>query len=318
MSPRKSAAMVESPMRPFAASVALVALVAPLFLGGCDGQAKLSEAKAVEHVDRLAKLADTDVEEIRRGLPEGAAKLQNVLFEKEKEPFDPRVVRTAMRKTRESIKDLQLAKATFSAVLSLTGEAYASDQESDGLVSKNLFSFFPSIEPVKQGKYTEGFGDLVDLRGARIGDDLQWIAAAPIGPEGARRGYFVAGWSLRSFAYHLEQQLKSDLRNATKDKKKEPPLLYVFVIVGGKAYAASNTPEVNRLAVQGLSAHEKVPGDTVLRGRIEIENRSFGYAAKRAKLMGDKVAVLVLRSEVLATAGGGSSLSKTKRQEKDR
>lgn len=267
-------------------------------LAGCDGAAKKSEAKAVEHVDRLAKLADTDVEEIRRGLPEGATKLQTTLFDKEKEPYDPRVVRSAMRKVRESIKDLQLSKATFQTVLAPSGEAYASDQETDSLVGKNLLTAFPALEPVKQGKYSEGFGDLPEVRGARTGDDLQWVAASAIGGQDARRGYFVAGWSIRSFAYHLEQQLKSDLRNATKDKKSEPPLLYVFVLVGGKAYGAPITPEVNRAAIQNLSILEKMPATGQTSGRIEIENRSFGYAAQKPKLLGEKVAVVVLRSEV--------------------
>lgn len=280
----------------FAAPIVAVASVAAL--GGCDGAAKKSEAKAVEHADRLAKLADTDVEEIRRGLPDGAAKLQVQLFEKEKEPYDLRVVRNIMRKVREGNKDLQLSKATFQTVLSATGEAYASDQETDSLVGKNLLTAFPSLEPVKQGKYTEGFGDLAEVRGARAGDDLQWVAASPIGPQDARKGYFVAGWSIRSFAYHLEQQLKSDLRNANKDKKAEPPLLYVFVLVGGKAYGAPITPEVNRAAIQNLSLLDKIPASGLLSGRLEIENRSFGWAAQKPKLLGDKTAIVVLRSEV--------------------
>jgi hypothetical protein len=269
---------------------------------GCDGDAKKSESAAVGHVDRLAKLADADVEEIRRGLPVGAQKLQANLFDKEKEPFDPRVVRTAMQKTRESTKDLQLAKATFSAVLSPKGEAYASDQESDSLVSKNLFQAYPSIEGVQKGKYTEGFGDFADLRGARTGDDLQWVAATPIGSAEATKGYFVAGWSIRSFAYHLEQQLKSDLRNATTaaDKKKEPPLLYVFVVSGGKAFGAPITPEVNRAAVEALQVLEKTPdaNAAAVHGRVEIDNRSFGWASQRTKNLGEKTAIVVLRSEV--------------------
>jgi hypothetical protein len=182
--------------------------------------------------------------------------------------------------------------------LAPSGEAFASDQEADGLVSKNILQAFPALEPVKQGKYTEGFGDLAELRGARTGPDLQWIAAAPVGTAEARKGYFVAGWSLRSFAYHLEQQLKSDLRNAEKDKKHEPPLLYVFVIVGGKAYAAPITPEVNRAAIENLGVFDKMPATGPLRGRIEIEYRSFGYAAQKPALMGDKTVVVVLRSEV--------------------
>lgn len=282
-----------APIAVFAAFVS----IAPA-LTGCDGAAKKSEGLAVEHVDRLAKLADADVEEIRRGLPEGAAKLQTMLFDKEKEPYDPRVVRSSMRKVRESIKDLQLSKATFQTVLAPSGEAYASDQETDSLVGKNLLAAFPALEPVKGGKYSEGFGDLPEVRGARAGDDLQWVAASAIGPQEARKGYFVAGWSIRSFAYHLEQQLKSDLRNATKDKKAEPPLLYVFVVVGGKAYGAPITPEVDRAAIQNLSVLDKMPASGPLRGRLEIENRSFGYAAQKPKLMGDKVAIVVLRSEV--------------------
>lgn len=263
---------------------------------GCDGDAKKSESAAVGHVDRLAKLADADVEEIRRGLPVGAQKLVTGLFEKEKEPFDPRVVRNAMRKARESTTDLQLAKATFSAVLSPTGEVFASDQESDSLVSKNLFKAYPSIDGVQKGKYTEGFGDFVDLRGARTGDDLQWVAATPIGAQEAPKGYFVAGWSIRSFAYHLEQQLKSDLRNAQTDKKKEPPLLYVFVVTGGKAFGAPITPEVNRTAVEALQVLDKAP--EARHGRMDIDNRSFGWAAQSTKNLGEKTAIVVLRSEV--------------------
>ena len=53
----------------------LVVLLGSFSGFGCTESAKVSEHKATAHVERLARLADDDVEEVRRGLPRGAKSL---------------------------------------------------------------------------------------------------------------------------------------------------------------------------------------------------------------------------------------------------
>jgi hypothetical protein len=263
-------------------------------LAGCSDKAKLSEERAVAHSGELATLVDKDVEEIRRGLPAGAKKLGELLST-EKE-VTPGKARASLRKAREAVVDLQLAKSTFFTVTDVQGMAHASDLETDGFSGKNVLDAFKGLAKGREG-YTETLGYMEEARGLRKGDDLQWVAAAPIpGPDGKPMGMYVTGWSFRRFAQHLEEQLKSNLRNAgPKDEK--PPLIYVFVLHEGKAYGSPVVPEVNTKAVEGLGLPSKLQGGA-FRGQVEITHRGYGVAAQNAKKLCDSCAIVILRSEV--------------------
>lgn len=271
-------------------------VVASVMVAGCSDKTKLSEERAVAHAAESVALVDKDIEEIRRGLPAGAKKLGEI-FGADKD-ITPGKARAALRKAREAVIDLQLAKSTFFAVTNLEGMAHASDLETDGFSGKNILEAYKPLAKAKEGAYTETLGQMEEARGLRKGDDLQWVAAAPIpGPDGKPSGLYVTGWSLRRFAQHLEEQLKSNLRNAgPKDEK--PPLVYVFVLQDGKAYGTPIVPEVNTKAVEGLGLPAKVQAGGAYRGQVEITHRGYGVAAQSAKKLCDSCVIVVLRSEV--------------------
>lgn len=263
----------------------------------CKDTGKVSAEKAVPHAERIAKLVEADIGEIRKGLPAGAKKLADTLFAPEAKEVTPGQARAAMKKTREAVTDLQLAKSTFFAVADDKGMVYANDLETDGMSGKSVLAPVPALEKAKSG-YVETLGDWDEARGVRTGDDVQWFAATPITQGATLRGLYVTGWSMRRFANHLEEQLKSDLRN---DKAKQPgdkqPLVYVFVVRGKKAYGAPVAPAVNQTAVEGLDVLSKIQGDATWSGALEITNRSFGAAARKVKDLCEDCAVVVLRSE---------------------
>lgn len=269
-------------------------LILAVLLVSCS-KTKESEERAVKHAEATTALVNKDIDEIQHGLPVGAKKLGEILgAEKE---VTPAKARSALRKAREAVVELQLAKSTFFAVTDLQGMAYASDLETDGFSGKNVTEAFPFLSKAREGQYIEGFGQMEEARGLRTGDDLQWVAGAPVpGADGKAIGMYVTGWSLRRFAQHLEEQLKSDLRNAGS-KNEKAPLLYVFVLHQGKAYGTPIVPEVSTKAIEQLGLPEKLQKGAV-HGQIEITNREYGFAAQSVKKLCDSCAIVVLRSEV--------------------
>lgn len=279
--------------RPTIVSAVAVAVAASLALPACDSAAKESEARATENVTRLAALADADVEEVRKGLPEGAKRLLPLLTDGKE--LVPGRVRAEMKKVREAVTVLQLAKSTFFAVAGADGVVLASDLETDGMGGKSIVQALPGVEKGRTG-YTELLGEWDEARGVKTGPDAVWVAAAPVGDK----GLYVTGWSLRRFAHHLEEQLKTDLRHGGKDTKKaeKMPIVYAFVVRDGKAYGAPVVPEVNAKAVEALQLASKVSGDAVAHGQVEITHRGFGWAAKRAPKLCDSCVIALLRSEL--------------------
>jgi hypothetical protein len=276
-------------------SAVLVLLL--LLTSACD-KTKVSEEKAVGHADDLGKLVDQDIEQIRKGLPAGGKKLAEVLNDGEA-GVTPAKARKAMKKTREAVTDLQLAKSTFFVLTDPDGNAYASDQETDGISGINLFPRLPGLEKAKTG-YTELLGDWSELKGVKTGLDQQWVAAAPVaGADGVTRGLYVTGWSFRGFAYHLEQQLKANLRQeAQKTGNSREPLVYVFVVQGTRAFGTPVVPEVNQKAIEALGVTEKLKNAETWRGQIEITDRPYGAAARQTKKLCPDCSVIVLRSEI--------------------
>lgn len=262
-------------------------------LPACNAQGKQSEEQATKNVERLAALADADVEEIRKGLPEGAKRLVPLLTDGK--DLVPGRVRAEMKKVREAVTVLQLAKSTFFAVATADGVVLASDLETDGMGGKSITKALPAVEKGKSG-YTELVGEWDEARGVKAGPDAAWVAAAPIGDK----GIYVTGWSLRRFAHHLEEQLKTDLRHGGKDTEKaeKMPIVYAFVLRDGKAYGAPVVPEVNAKAIEGLQLGSKLSGDATFHGQVEITNRTFGVAAKKAPKLCDTCAIALLRSEL--------------------
>jgi hypothetical protein len=268
----------------------------------CTDQAKVSETKATVHAERLAKLTDDDVDEVRRGIPFGAKSIATAWAAKKDLSADPTIARRALDRAREDNRDLSVAKSTFFAVTDEKGTILRSDQDPDIFAGKSLVAAYPAMSKVLAGESLEMRGAMAEAAGARTGGDEQWVAASPVrDSDGIVRGIYATGWSMRRFAYHLEEALKHDLNAEalrSGDKKlAKLPLLYVFVLAGGKVYGAPVTPLVNSETLEKLDLMSKTAGDAVYHQTIEITERGFGLAARRAPKMGADIAIAVLRSE---------------------
>jgi hypothetical protein len=76
------------------------------------------------------------------------------------------------------------------------------------------------------------------------------------------------------------------------------PLIYVFVAVDREVYAVAEAPDVNIKAIRELGITDKLRGKEPFAEALELTGRSFGLAAVLVPELGDKVAIVVLRSEV--------------------
>jgi len=263
---------------------------------GCQKSSAQSAAKAKLHVELLSKAAATDVDEIRNGLPKGAPLMASVFAPGKTPTEDPAAAREALNSVRSKIQDLRLAKSTFFAITDASGLVLRNDQEQDAMAGKNLFQAFPELRSALGGKYTESRGSLPEAAGVLGRPDAQWVAAMPIAVEGESKGLYVTGWSWSSYAYRLENQLRSEVRSEAGDKGKMP-LVYVFVEVADGVYGAPISPDVNARAVRDHAPVSKLQGEAVLTVELEIEGRDFGLAARRVPALGSDVAIAVLRSE---------------------
>jgi hypothetical protein len=277
-------------------------VVGAIALVACTEPSKTSERKAASHVDRLAKLADEDVEELRRGMPHGAKGLGQIWEGKGDPHADPGSVRRALDRVRNDDRDLAIAKGTFFAVLDDKGIVLRSDQEPDQLAGKSLVGPFPAIEKVLAGEILELRGSMLEMAGTRAGGDEEWVIAAPVRDAASVvRGAYLSGWSLKRFAYHLEETLKHDLvTDALRagESRTKQPLVYVFVFTGSKVYGAPVTPLLNAQTLEGLDLPGKTADQSVFRQQLVIADRGFGLAAARTPKMGKDVGVAVLRSEI--------------------
>jgi hypothetical protein len=277
-------------------------VVAAVITASCSEPSKVSERKAMEHVDRLAKLSDDDVEEMRRGMPRGAKALGQIFDGKSDPHADAGSVRRALDRVRNDDRDLSVAKGTFFAVADDKGVVLRSDQEPDSLAGKSLTGSYPALAKVLAGEVVELRGAMPETAGAKTGGDEQWVIAAPIrDAQGVVRGMFAGGWSLRRFAYHLEETLKHDLLTEALragESRTKQPLLYVFVVAGPKVYGAPVTPLVNSEMLEQLGLGAKTDNGVLVHQPIEITSRVYGVAARRAPKMGTDIGVAVLRSEI--------------------
>jgi hypothetical protein len=282
------------PMALIAVGVTLMAVGA-----GCTDSSKTSERKAIEHADRLAKLADDDVDEVRRGLPRGAQALGQLWDTPADPKADPWAVWHALDRVRDHDRDLTVAKSTFFALTDDKGVVIRSDQDPDILEGKSLTGAYPETAKVLSGASVETVGSMPENAGARTGSDDQWVAAAPVRDRNSVvRGMYATGWSFTRFAYHLEETLKHDFMDKALKGQFKIPLVYVFVFVGPKVYGAPVTPLVDAQALEALDLPSKTADGTTLHQRLEVAGRTYGLAAKRAPKLGQSAGVAVLRSEI--------------------
>jgi hypothetical protein len=282
-------------MRSVVLVMALVAAALPLV--GCKDKGKASAAQAQENAGSLVTLVQKDVEEVERGLPEGAKRMASLVDKRE--PLEPPVVRQRLQKTRRDVPDLNIAKSTFFALADDKGVAVRNDLEVDTMAGQNIVQIFPDLAKALGGAFVETTGSFPGVTSPQ-GPDRDWIAGAPITrSDGTVGGIFLTGWTYRKFAYHLQEQLKHDLGEAllkAKDTGKLP-VLYVALFDKAGVYAASQTPAVNEKALDGEKLFDKTAAGPA-QGVLTITDRDFGYGAARAPKLGPEVGVVVLRSEI--------------------
>jgi hypothetical protein len=271
----------------------LAALV--LLVSGCGDDRKKSAEFAKTHVNELTKTAREDVRQVRSGLPLGAAELSKLLPAEGE--IDGPTAREALERARSKVADLRVAKSTFFALLAPSGLVLRNDREQDRMVGKNLFDAYPGVRAALTSAYVETRGSLPEAAEVRGRPDAQWVAAAPVGAPGAVRALYVTGWSWSSYAYRLQNSLLSTLRGALTQHEKLP-LIYVFVVVDREVYALAEAPDVNVRAVREQNVLEKLRGSAAIALPLELTGRGFGLGAELVPELGDKVAIVVLRSEV--------------------
>jgi hypothetical protein len=286
--------MMRTELLAYAAAASLVVSVA-----GCEDSRAASEQRAADSVAKLVPIVKEDVEQVRRGLPQGSAKLGTLL---ESDPGQNLSgLQRAIQSARGAVKDLDVAKSTFFSFADVSGTVLRSEADPDLLAGKSVFAVFPELKKAADpgSGIVEVFGEMQEMRGVRNGQDAQWVVAHPVKDAGGQvKGIFVTGWSFRRFAYHLEESAKRDLIDAAqKESKKKVPLIYVFAVKGKKAYGAPVTPDVNAQAVEGLDLVAKTASGPY-RGSVDITGRVFGVAAQRTPELGDDAAIAVIMSDI--------------------
>lgn len=266
-----------------------------LTLTGCTKAGETSKLKAREGVELLAKAATTDVEEVRKGLPLGAKQLES-FFVDEKAQGDATAAKEALNKARSKVQDLRTAKSTFFLIADNTGLILRSDLEHDALASKNLFAAF-DLKAATGGKYVEARGNLAEAAGVKGRPDGQWAAATGVMKGSEVAGVYATGWSWSSYAYRLENQLRSNVKSESTDAGTKLPLVYVYVVVEKEVFGAPISPDVNAKAVKDSGLIDRATGEAVVDVAQEIEGRDFGIALRRVPALGSDVAIAVVRSE---------------------
>jgi hypothetical protein len=270
--------------------------LAAFFCVACQDAGELSKQKAVEHVKLLKKTIETDVKEVRTGLPEGAKHL-STLFQKESlSEEDAQDARRALEDARDAVQDLRVAKSTFFAIVRADGLIVRNDQDQDQMASKNMFAAFPELRRALDGKYVETRGSMPEASGVRDSPDGQWVAAQAVSADGRVRGLYVTGWSWSAYSYRLENAVRASARSELGERDKMP-LIYVYMVVGKNVYGAPVSPQVNAEVLAKLDLGAKASPDAPFSTKLEITGRDFGAAALKAPALGPDVAVAVLRSE---------------------
>ena len=264
-------------------------------LAGCTNKGKVAEREAHANVDALVAIADTDVGQIARGLPQGATKL-GALWAKGADPRqDLRAVRAALLRMRREEPDLLVAKSTFFAVADDKGIAIRNDLEEDAMAGTALLPLFPDLSKALAGSYVTTTGAFPG-QPLPSGPDRDWIAAVPIKREdGTVGGILLTGWTYRRFAYHLQEQLRHDLEE--KQQNGKLPVLYVIIFDKTGTYGAPQTPQVNEKELAALDPVGKTAAGPA-EGTLTITDRDFGWVAQRLPKLGPDIGIAVLRSEL--------------------
>ena len=281
-------------MRPARCWVLLVGWM----LLGCSKSMDATLSADRRHVERLAQVVARDVQEVRAGLPQGAPYLRPLFEGANAAGEDLKAARVALDRARNKVQDLRVAKSTFFAVADADGRVLRTDREVDRMAGKNLFASFPELRKALAGGYVETRGSMPEASGVQGRADGQWVAAFPVMVGDKARGLYVTGWSWAGYAYRLETALRDAEQSRLMERGgRKMPLLYVYLVVGDKAYGAPVSPQVNADAIAKQKPLAKLSPGRTFATPLEITGRDFALAARLTPELGPLVAVSVLRSE---------------------
>ena len=282
-------------VRVFTTQLVLILLPA-LISSGCKKPSAVSAEKAKANVAGLMKATQSDVAEVRSGLPQGAKYLLPIFASGKSPSEDPHGARNALETARNKVQDLRVSKGTFFAVSDASGLVIRNDQEQDAMAGRPLLPSFPELKTALAGKYVETRGSMPEAAGVRGRADGQWIAAQPVQDGSDVKGLYVTGWSWAAYAYRLERALSTNLRGELSEGQKMP-LVYVYLVVDKDVFGTPISPEVNAQAIAALSPLTNASATAPVSFELEIAGRDFGLAVELAPDLGKDVAVAVLRSE---------------------
>ncbi len=268
-------------------------------LAGCTDHGKVAEEKATHAIDAVAKRAAADVNDLAVGMPAAMPKLAPLFAQGAEPSGDLAGVRKALRQIRAEVPELTRSNSTFFALTDAKGIAVRNDLDQDVMAGQDVWKLFPELKKTTDAPFVTTTGLFAGARAP--GDpDRDWVAATPLkDPHGAFAGMLLGGWTMRRFAYHLEEAFRHDL-TAEQAKTKDPgklPIVYVSVFDPSGVYCAPTTPAVNRQALIDLGLVARTSGGAV-HGVVSITDRDFGYAAVRVPTVEAEGGVVVLWSEI--------------------
>jgi hypothetical protein len=275
-----------------------IALLVLSLLESCKDGARESSAHAAEDVAAVAQLVGKDVDEIERGLPEGARLLAPLVANGADPRHNVAGVRKGLLRIRREVMDLNVAKSTFFALADPSGIAIRNDLEEDVMAGQNLALIFPALATPQDA--------LVTTTGAfpngspKNGPDKDWIGAVPVKRvDGSTGALLVTGWSYRYFARHLQEALRTRLLEQAKAAGNEGklPVYYVALFDRSGVYPAPTTPLVDERALADQDLVTRT-SNGAFQGAMSITDRVFGFAAQRTPRLASDTGVVVLRSEL--------------------
>lgn len=272
--------------------------VAPLslFASACGDSSKVAAKYAADVVQELAPTLPKDFANVRSGLVDGAKTLATLLPTDESSEL--KRTRDAIGTTRERTDAIRNAPTSFFIFVNTKGIVVRSEHDPDELAEKDLFAVFPALKKSVEGagEAAEAFGEMTEMRRVKRGDELEWIAAVPVlDKDGKPRGAFCGGWTLRWYATYLQNQGKRFVDTVVAKTKQKEPVMYVYIVKGGKAYGAQETPDANAEAVAKLDVASKAKGG-LYQDKLQITGVSFAIAAVPAPDFGDDAALAVVAS----------------------
>jgi hypothetical protein len=212
---------------------------------------------------------------------------------------DLTAVHRGLRTIRAEVPELTRSSSTFFALTDAHGIAIRNDLDQDVMAGQDVFKLFPDLKKATDAPFATAAGLFAGARGPGE-PDRDWVAAAPVkDASGAFRGLLIGGWTMKRFAYHLEEALRHDLTEE-QAKTKDPgklPIVYVSVFDATGVYSAPRTPSVNQKALADLGLVGKTASGPA-HGVLTITERDFGYAAVRLPALEPEAGVVLLWSEI--------------------